>query len=57
MMLPGLALRNVAMCYLAWSMNRWPGPGSSETIRLMAAWASVKIVIRSGVVGLREADL
>ena len=30
--------------------------GSSEAVRLMAAWASLKIVLRSGIVGLREAD-
>ena len=41
---------------LAWSAYCWPGPGSSEVIRLMVAWASVKIVTRSDVVCLPEAD-
>jgi len=50
MMMPGLALRSAAMCFLAWSAYCWPGPGSSETIRLMAAWASMKIVTLSGMV-------
>ena len=57
MTMPGRAFRSVAMCVLAWSVYCWPGPGSSEAIRLMAAWASVKILTRSGVVYLLEADL
>jgi len=39
MMMPGLALRSASMCFLAWSAYIWPGPGSSEAIRLMAACA------------------
>jgi len=56
MMIPGLALRSRATCFPAWSAYRWPGPGSSEAIRLMAACASVKFVTRSGIVFLLEAD-
>jgi len=43
------ALPGLERVLLAWAMP-------SEAIHLMAAWASVKIVIRSGVVCLREAD-
>jgi len=50
MMTPGRARRSVAMCFLTWSAYCWPGPGSLDTIRLMAARASVKIVNRSGVI-------
>ena len=42
-------------CFLTWSVCIWPGPGSSEAIRLIAAWASVKIVTLSGVVSPLEA--
>ena len=48
MVMPGLALRSMAMCFRAWIAYCCPGPGSSDTIRLMAACASVKIVTRSG---------
>jgi len=41
MVMSGLALRGAAMCFLAWSAHTWPGPGSSEASRLMAACASV----------------
>jgi hypothetical protein len=50
MVMSGLALRSAAMCFLAWIAYIWPGPGSSEAMRLMAVWASVKIVTLSGVV-------
>jgi len=56
MMIPGLARRSEAMSFLASSAYCWLGTGSSEAIRLMAAWASVEIVIRSGVVFLHKAD-
>ena len=56
MIMPGLALHSVAMCFLAWIAYCWPGPGSSEPTRLMASWAPEEIVIRSGTVCLREAD-
>jgi hypothetical protein len=46
----GRSLRSVAMCFLACIPYIWPGPGSSEAMRLMTAWASVKIVTLSGVV-------
>jgi len=52
MMIPGLALRSEATGFLAWIAYYWPGPGSSEAIRLMAACAWVKIVTRSGIVFL-----
>ena len=52
----GLARSSAAMCFLGWSAYCWSGPGSSEAIRLMAAWASVKIVTRSGIVCLLEAN-
>jgi len=55
MMIPGLALRSVAICFRAWRAYYCPGPGSSDAIRLMAACASVKIVIRCGVVFLLDA--
>ena len=44
MVIPGLAFRSAAMCFLACSAYCWPGPGSSVAMRLMAAWASEKIV-------------
>jgi len=44
------------MYFLAWSAYCWPGPGSSDAILLMTACASVKIVTRSGVMFLFEAD-
>jgi len=45
-----------AMCFLAWSAYFWLGPGSSEAVRLMAAWASVMTVTRSGVRYLHKAN-
>ena len=54
MVVSGLALRSTAMCFLAWSAYIWPGPDSSEAIRLTAAWASVKIVIHPGAVSPRS---
>jgi len=50
MVMSGPDRRRVAIYFRAWSAYFWSGPGSSEAIRLMAAWASVKIVTRSGVV-------
>jgi len=50
MAMPGLALRSVAMCFRARIACIWPGPGSSDAILLVAAWASVEIVTLSGVV-------
>jgi hypothetical protein len=50
MMIPGLALRSAAMCFQVWIAYIWPGPDSSEAMRLMADWASVKMVTFSGVV-------
>jgi hypothetical protein len=47
-MTSGLALRSVAMCFLARIAYIRPGSGFSEAMRLMAAWASVKIVTLSG---------
>jgi len=47
---------NLAIFFLAWSAYFWLGPGSFVAIRLMAAWASVNIVTRYGVVCLLEAD-
>jgi len=44
----GLADRGVAICSLAWIAYFCPGPGSSDAMRLMAAWASMKIVTLSG---------
>jgi hypothetical protein len=46
-MMPGLALLSAAM-WLARVI--WLGLGSSEAMRLIATWASVKIVTRSGAV-------
>jgi hypothetical protein len=43
-------LRCSAMCLLAWMACNCPGRGSSEAIRLLAAWASVKTVTRSCIV-------
>jgi len=39
-----------------WSAYIWPGSGSSDTIRLVAACASEKMVTRSGVVFLLDAS-
>jgi len=50
MAMSGLAFRSAAIRFLAWIAYIWLGPGSSEAIRLMPAWASVKIVILSGVI-------
>jgi len=35
------------MCFLASEACTWPGPGSSEVIRRISAWASVEIVTPS----------
>jgi len=51
----GLAFLSTAMCFLAWSAYFWPGPVSSEAIRLLATFASVKTVTRFGVVCSLEA--
>ena len=56
MVMRGLALRSEAICFRAGRAYCCPGPGSSDAICLMAACASVKIVTRSGVVFLLEAD-
>ena len=48
--------RSAAMCFRARMASCCPGPGSSDAIRLMAACAPEKIVTRSGVVLLYEAD-
>jgi hypothetical protein len=48
MMMPGRTLRRAAMCLRAWIAYIWPGPGSSEAMRLMAAWMSVKMATLSG---------
>ena len=56
MVTSGRALRSTAMFLLAWSAYIWPGPGSSEAIRVMAAWAFVNIVALSGVTCLLETD-
>jgi len=45
-----LALRSIAVYFMAWIVCIWPGPGSLEAMRLMAAWTSVKVVILSDVV-------
>jgi len=37
MVMSGMALRSTVTRFLAWSACIWPGPGSSEAIRLMAA--------------------
>jgi hypothetical protein len=50
-MMPVLALRSATMYFLAWTANIWPGPGSSEDVRWIAAYASVKIVTLSGSCG------
>jgi len=55
MTIPGLALGSVAMYILAWNAYIWPGPGSFEAIRLMAGFATVKIVTLSGVIRLLAA--
>ena len=44
------------MCFLASSAYFFPGPGSSDAIRLIATCASVKMVIRSRIVFLLDAD-
>jgi hypothetical protein len=46
----GRVLRSAAMCFRARIAYFWPGPGSSDAIRLMAAWASVKMVTLAGTV-------
>jgi len=42
--MPGLALRNLVMCFRAWRAYSSPGPGSSNAIRRVAACTSEKIV-------------
>ena len=56
MMMSGLACRSKAICLLALRAYYWSGPGSSEVIFLMVAWVLVKIVTRSNIVCLLEAD-
>jgi len=55
MVMPGLARRSAAISLRTWMAYFFPGPGSSDAIRLMAACASEKVVPRSRVVFLCEA--
>ena len=50
-MLPDPDFRSVATSFLSWNGYCWLAQRSSEIIRLIAAWASVKIVTYSGTVG------
>jgi hypothetical protein len=42
---PGMAVHNGAMGFLAWIASIWLGPGYSEAMRLIAAWASVIVTM------------
>jgi len=56
MVMPGRDRPSAAMCFRAWMAYCRPEPGSSDAIRPMAACASEKIVSRSGVGLICEAD-
>jgi hypothetical protein len=45
-MMSGRALRSAAICFRARIAYFWPGPGSSDAISLMVAWASEKRQVR-----------
>jgi hypothetical protein len=48
MAMSGLGLRSVAMCCLARIAYFWPGPGSFDTMRLMAGWAFRRVGFAGG---------
>jgi len=54
LMMPGLALRSIVMCFHAWRVYCWLVPGSSDAIHLIAGYISVKIVTYSGVMFLLD---
>jgi len=52
----GSGLRSALIWFRAWIAYCCQGPGSSDAIRLIAACASVKMVTRSEIVFLLDAD-